>query len=300
VHEQIEQFLSYLKEEKGRSGNTIAAYRNDLSQFTRFVERRLSETTGAWRQVNESLIRAYGDHLDQRIVEHTYTASTVARKIAAVKSFYAYVTTARGLAHNPTSGLSTPKVEKPFPRILTPEEIGELLAQPAKKNTPQAQRDRAMLELLYATGIRVSEIVALQMSQLDLPESRIVLQGRNDKLRSLPLTAQVCHALSVYLAKGRTVLLKERIEETVFVNQRGKPLTRQGLWLIIKSYAAIAGIGPDFTPYTLRHSCAAHRLAEGADLQQVRELLGHANISTTQIYQEMIHPTASEAGANAF
>ncbi len=299
VHAQIERFLSYLKDEKGHSDNTIAAYRNDLSQFTLFIEHQLSETTGAWRQINESLIQAYGDHLYQRIEEHEYAASTVARKIAAVKSFFSYLMDKGVLAHNPASGLSTPKVEKPFPRILTPEEINRLLAQPAQKNTPQAQRDRAMLELLYAIGIRVSEIVALRMSELDLSESRMIIQGRNDRSRSLSLTAQACDALSVYLARGRAALLKDRTAETVFVNQRGKPLTRQGLWLIIKSYATTAGMGPDFTPHTLRHSCAAHRLAEGADLQQVRELLGHANISTTQIYQEMIRTTASEAGVNA-
>lgn len=291
MYEQVEHFLGFLKNDKGYSDNTIAAYRNDLSQFVSFIDNHLPDATKSWHQVDAAIVQQYGDHLDQQIVARKYAASTVARKVASVKSFFSYLTSARILPDNPAPILRAPKVEKLMPQILTLEETERLLAEPVKGNTPKALRDRAMLELLYATGMRVSEMIRLPMSDLDLPNSRIVLHSRDDRTRSLPLPPQALEALSGYLKKGRDALLRGREENIVFVNQRGKPLTRQGLWLIIKSYASGAGINPGFTPHTLRHSCAAHRLAQGADLQQVRKLLGHANISTTQIYQEMVEQT---------
>jgi len=195
------------------------------------------------------------------------------------------------LAENPTTTLNAPKVEKKLPRVLSVEEVEQLLAEPAKGTTPKALRDRALLDLLYATGMRVSEVITLRVSDLDMAEERVFCVGRDGATRQLPLTSHSLESLSAYLVKGREALLEDQGETVLFVNQRGRPLTRQGLWLIIKSYARAADLGPDITPHTLRHSFAAHRLARGSELQRVRELLGHANISTTQVYMDIADPS---------
>jgi integrase/recombinase XerD len=178
-----------------------------------------------------------------------------------------------------------------LPRILSVEEVEQLLAEPAKGTTPKALRDRALLDLLYATGMRVSEVINLRVSDLDMAEERVFCVSRDGVTRQMPLTSRARESLSTYLEKGRETLLQDQAETMLFVNQRGRPLTRQGLWLIIKSYAKAADLGPDITPHTLRHSFAAHRLADGTKLQRVQELLGHANISTTQVYMDIAEPS---------
>jgi integrase/recombinase XerD len=293
VQEQIDRFLRYLQDEKGYSGNTIAAYRNDLQQFLTFLDPIAADEMASWADVDEERIQKYGAYLEDR----SYAPSTVARKIASVKSFFSYLLDSGVLVDNPTDGLEAPKVEKKLPRILTVEEVESLLAEPAKGTTPKALRDRALLELLYATGMRVSEVITLEFGDLDLQAKRVMCTGRDGKARELPITERALEAQLAYLEKGRDALLRGRTEEMLFVNQRGRPLTRQGLWLIIKSYAEAAGLGPDITPHTLRHSCAAHRLAKGADLKQVRELLGHANIATTQAYMNVVSTPAEETDA---
>jgi integrase/recombinase XerD len=293
VQEQITRFLRYLEDEKGYSGNTIAAYRNDLQQFLTFLDQVAPDKVTSWAEVDQGLIQTYGTYLEER----SYAPSTVARKIASVKSFFSFLLDSGLLVDNPTSALSAPKVEKKLPRILTEDEVELLLAEPAKGMTPKALRDRALLELLYATGMRVSEIITLRLDDLDETASRVRCLGRDGKVRELPLTPRALAALKAYLEKGRDGLLRQRAETMLFVNQRGRPLTRQGLWLIIKSYAEAAGLGTDITPHTLRHSCAAHRLAQGTDLRQVRELLGHANIATTQAYINVVSVPAEESDA---
>jgi integrase/recombinase XerD len=293
VQEQVERFLRYLKDEKDYSGNTIAAYRNDLRQFVSLLDRATSGSASSWTEVDHQLIAAYGEYLE----EQPYAPSTVARKVASVKSFFSFMIDSALLTDNPTTALSAPKIEKQLPRIMSEEEVERLLAQPAKGRLPKALRDRALLELLYATGMRVSEAIALQLDDLDLAATCVFGVGRDGKKRQLPLPPQALEALSAYLEKGRDALLHHRLETTLFVNQRGRPLTRQGLWLIIKSYAEAADLGPGVTPHTLRHSCAAHRLARGGDLHQVRELLGHANLSTTQVYVDIANPRGEESDA---
>jgi len=294
VQEQVARFLNYLKIEQVYSDNTIAAYRNDLNQFVAFLNHASDGLTSSWTEVDHQLIQAYGEHLDRRVRENIYTPSTVARKIASVKSFFSYMSGADLLGDNPTVALSTPKVEKRTPRILSLEEVESLLAEPAKVSTPKALRDKALLELLYATGMRVSEIIALQMTNLDMAQEYIRSIGGADPTRQLSLSPRASRSLLAYLDHGRSALTKDPREQTVFLNQRGHPLTRQGLWLIIKSYAEGAGIAPGFTPHTLRHSCAVHRLAQGADLHEIRELLGHANISSTQIYKDIVNQPDGE------
>jgi integrase/recombinase XerD len=291
VREQVEQFLRYLKDEKEYSENTIAAYRNDLGQFMTLLDQTMSGSARSWTEVDQELIQAYGAHL----ADEDYASSTVARKVASVKSFFSFMLDSNLVTDDPTVTLSAPKVEKQSPRVLSMDEIERLLAEPAKGTTAKAQRDRALMELLYATGMRVSEVISLRLEDLDLGQNHVYCASRDGTERQLPLTPRAREALSQYVEKGRDALLQTREETTLFVNQRGRPLTRQGLWLIIKSYAEAAGLGPDITPHTIRHSCAAHRLARGSDLQEVRELLGHANISTTQVYVNMANPLDGES-----
>jgi integrase/recombinase XerD len=293
VREQVNGFLRFLKYEKDSSDNTIAAYRNDLTQFIGFLEQTSSQTLDSWDDVDRQLILAYGEYLATR----TYAPSTVARKVASVKSFFSFLSDSEQLTDNPTAVLYAPRVEKQLPRILSVEEVQQLLAEPAKSSTPKGVRDHALLELLYASGMRVSEIIRLRTSDINLAENYVFCAGRNEKSRQLPLTPSVVEALLCYLDQGRDTLLQDREEPRLFVNQRGRPLTRQGLWLITKSYAEAADLGSDVTPHTLRHSCAAHRLANGADLQKVRELLGHANISTTQVYKDLVDTVDDVADA---
>jgi integrase/recombinase XerD len=293
VQEQIDRFLRYLQGEKGYSDNTIAAYRNDLSQFVAFLDRIMNGSASSWADVDQQAIQMYGEYLN----EQSYAASTIARKIASVKSFFSFLVVSGRLTDNPTAALAAPKVEKQSPRILSEDEVEMLLAEPAKGTTPKALRDRALLEMLYATGMRVSEMVILRIDDVDLANGSVFCLGRDDKSRQLPLTPRAVESLSAYLERGRNSLLQDRTETVLFVNQRGRPLTRQGLWLIIKSYAETAGLGSDITPHTLRHSCAVHRLAQGTEPQEVRELLGHANIATTQAYISIVSLLAEETDA---
>ena len=218
-----------------------------------------------------------------------YAAATVARKLAAVKSFFRYLTTEGVVPVDPTETLSSPRVRKALPKALTVQEIEELLAQPRKRSTPEAKRDKAMLELLYATGMRVSELVALDLDSIELRHNRATARcvGRAGKERRIPIHEQAVHALRVYLQDARPELCRSTREKGLFLNRRGGRLTRQGFWLILKKYAKGANFPSDVTPRTLRHSFATHMLRGGAPLRSVQELLGHANISTTQVYTQL-------------
>jgi integrase/recombinase XerD len=210
----------------------------------------------------------------------------VARKVAAVKSFFHYMMDTGRLRDDPTATLDSPRVQKRLPRILTAEEVDRLLNMPVSTSDPKSLRDKAFLELLYATGMRVSELVALDVADLDLDELRVDCRSRS-RSRILPLTERAAEAIRTYLERGRPALLRDPQEPALFLNHRGKRLTRQGLWLIIKGHVKEAGLDPNVTPHTLRHSFATHMLDEGAKLRDVQRLLGHANISTTQIYTEV-------------
>jgi len=278
---KIESFLGFLRAEKGYSNNTIAAYRNDLTQFAEHMAEEAGRPLDDWTGVNKATIVDYILDLKER----EYASSTVARKVAAIKSFFHFLTSEELVEDDPTATLDSPKVKKRLPTTLSYEEINQLLAAPGKDETSKALRDRALLELLYATGMLVTEIVSLDLEDINLASATVrVTRGKGGKERIIPIHSRAIQALDAYLGKARLQLLKDPAERALFLNHRGERLTRQGLWLIIKYYVQEAGIEGEVTPHTLRHSFATHLLNGKADLRHVQELLGHANISTTQIY----------------
>jgi len=283
MRKNLGEFLVFLAVEKGASANTIAAYKNDLQQLADFIGSRGS--SDGWQSLNRSDIQDFILDLKER----GYTETSVARKVAAVRSFFAFLAAEGSITANPTEGLSSPRVGKTLPKAISPNEVDELLEQPARRSTPEAKRDRAMLELLYATGMRVTELVSLDMENLNLdPRSPFVrCIGKGAKERSIPIHEHALEALNGYLEDGRPMMVRNPDETALFVNRRGERLTRQGFWLILKGYAKSANLGDGVTPHTLRHSFATHMLRGGMPLRNVQEMLGHANISTTQVYTHL-------------
>jgi integrase/recombinase XerD len=279
MQEQIRKFLDFLAVEQGYSENTIAAYRNDLSQFVRFLA-GMDPPTASWAEVGKDNIVNYILHLKDR----EYASSTVARKVAAIKSFFHFLLADGIIEDDPTVTLDSPKVKKRLPKALGHNLVNLLLEEAGKSSNPKGQRDKALLELLYATGMRVSELVLLNIDDVNLASANVRCFGKGAKERIIPVYDRAVHALEEYLQKGRPRLMKDPKEKALFLNHRGKRLTRQGLWLIIKRYAEEIGMGSEVTPHTLRHSFATHMLSGGAGLHEVQKLLGHANISTTQVY----------------
>lgn len=282
MYNRVEAFLEYLRNEENYSENTIGAYRNDLSQFVSFVA---TTDVVRWDAIRRETIVNFLFHLRDR----EYASSTVARKMAAVKSFFHHLVQVGEIHDDPTATVDSPKVKKYAPKALTMEEVMNLLAEPAKDRTAKGIRDRAMMELLYATGLRVSELVGLQMGDVNLASATLRCRGPRKSERILPIAPRALEALRIYLDRGRLQLVRDPSEQTLFLNMRGGRLTRQGLWLIIRYYVEQAGITSQVTPHTLRHSFAMHQLREGAELSEVQELLGHANISTTQVYAQAQH-----------
>ena len=208
--------------------------------------------------------------------------------MAAIKSFFHHLVAVGAAATDPTTTLDSPKVKKRLPRTISVTEAERLLAEPARSSTPKALRDHALLELLYATGMRVTETVSLDIGDVNLPSATVRVKHRKDgKERVLPLHARAQQTLERYIQKGRLPLARDPEEQALFLNHRGQRLTRQGLWLIIKAYAEKAEIDTEVTPHTLRHSFATHKLKEGAALHEIQKLLGHANITTTQVYTQI-------------
>lgn len=284
MEQYLNRFLDSLAGEKGYSDNTIAAYLNDLTQFVEFLRTYPGGPVLEPAECSSKVLRDYLADLQQR----GYASSTVARKVAAVKSFFHFLAAQGVVVADPTVGLVSPRIEKRLPRILSHEEVERLLAVPAQSIGPKALRDRALLELLYATGMRVTELVTLEVDDIDLDKGIVLCRGRNGKQRAIPLQSEsALTALKEYLLRSRPGLAKEPDQRALFLNHRGEKLTRQGLWLIIKSYAEAAGISAEVTPHTLRHSFAKHLLSRGAELRQLQELLGHANLSTTLIYGQI-------------
>ena len=279
----IQEFLAYLTAERGSADNTVAAYRNDLTQFHEFMAGRgQAGDEASWADVTRDDLIEYILWLKER----EYASATVARKVAAMKSFCGFLLRTGSIEDNPAEDLDSPKVKKQLPQTLTPDEVDRLLVLPAQSgSTPKAVRDTALLEVLYATGMRVSEIAGLTLEDLDLEAGTLRCLGKGSKERMMPLYAEATNAVRAYLERGRPRLLgADSQERTLFLNPRGERLTRQGLWLIIKSYAKQLGMEERVTPHTLRHSFATHMLNGGAGLREVQRLLGHANISTTQVY----------------
>ncbi|MBI2864436.1 MAG: site-specific tyrosine recombinase XerD [Chloroflexi bacterium] len=282
MEQKIQEFLSFLEVEKGFSPHTVAAYRNDLSQLRDFAARAGAEATPVenWIDVDKQAIIAYVLGLKDR----QYAAATVARKVAAMKSFFHFLLAEGAVFVDPTERMESPKAGKALPKAVTVEEVERLLEQPVKADTPECRRDKGMLELIYATGMRVSELVALNMDDVNLQSSDVRCFGKGSKERIIPMGEEAVAALEDYIHEARPQLLRSAANRALFLNHRGERLTRQGFWLIIKAHAKAAGICSQITPHTLRHSFATHMLDGGADLRSLQELLGHANISTTQIY----------------
>jgi len=285
LREAINSFLNYLTVEKGFSENTIAAYRNDLYQLASFVEEEATKRglTPSWSSFGRQEMLSYMLNLKER----NYAATTAARKVAAAKSFFSFMLAEANIKDNPTLNVTSPRVGKSLPKPISISQAMLLLEQPAKQSTPEAKRDRAMLELLYASGMRVSELVSLNLDDINIDGGDVRCFGKGHKERIIPIAPRAAVTVKEYLQEARSRLAHDETEQALFLNRRGDRLTRQGLWQILKGYAKSAGLDKEITPHTLRHSFATHMLNGGADLRSVQELLGHANISTTQVYTHL-------------
>ena len=285
MREDVDSFLNYLKVEKGFSENTVSAYHNDLYQLAAFAEAEATKRSviPSWAGFGRDELLTYLLGMKER----GYSNTTVARKTAAARSFFSFLVADRKIKNNPTQNVSSVKVGRSLPKPISYSQAMLLLGQPAKLSTPEAKRDQAMLELLYASGMRVSELVALNLGDVDTDGGYVRCFGKGHKERLIPIAPQAVSTIKEYLGKARSHFVHDAEEKALFVNQRGERLTRQGLWQILKGYAKAAGLDSQITPHTLRHSFATHTLNGGADLRYVQALLGHANISTTQVYTHL-------------
>jgi len=280
MQQLLQDFLNYLTVERGLARNTIESYGRDLRQYLIYLGERkrglqLKDTTQVTVVGYLLYLQAQGR-----------AAATLSRSLAAIKAFYHFLAGERLIERDPTVNLNAPRQEKRLPRVLSVEEVARLLEQPDLK-TPGGIRDRGMLEVLYATGLRVSELVSLTVDDVNLEEGYLRCLGKGSKERIVPLGTLAAKYLTFYLNHARKFLAAAPGETVLFLNHHGNRLTRQGFWKIIKKYADHLGIERTITPHTLRHSFATHLLENGADLRSVQEMLGHADISTTQIYTHL-------------
>jgi integrase/recombinase XerD len=285
LRDDVESFIKYLTVEKGFSENTAMAYRNDLCQLADFAEEEANKhgAMPAWGSFGRQGMLSYMLSLKEK----AYAATTAARKVAAARSFFGFMVADGNIREDPTANITSPRVGKSLPKPLSLSQVRLLLEQPAKLDTPEAKRDEAMLQLLYASGMRVSELVGLNTDSVSLERREVRCFGKGKKERFIPIHDRAAESVSRYLAESRPHLVHHRAEAGLFLNRRGERLTRQGLWQILKGYAKSAELSTNITPHTLRHSFATHMLSGGADLRSVQELLGHANISTTQVYTHL-------------
>ena len=276
-------FLAYLEFERGLSRNTLDAYRTDLLQFGRFLARRdLSALDAGSGDVADFLAELAAGNVDRPPA----STATIHRKSACLRSFYRHVRREGLRDSDPTATLSPPRRSRKLPQVLTRGEIDRLLAQP-RGTEPAALRDRALLELMYACGLRASEAIGLELTDVDLEERVLRARGKGSKERVVPIGQAAVRALRTYLERGRPGLVKGASESRLFVNFRGGALTRQGLYKIVRRHAATANLADRMSPHTLRHTFATHLLAGGCDLRSVQEMLGHADVSTTQLYTHL-------------
>ena len=300
----ISSFLQHLIVEKGFSRNTSDAYRNDLGQFWEFLQTQSNGDTNGngngngdsngngngnssqvWATVDINILNKYIEDLR---VRKGYRDSTTARKVASIKSFFGFLSENSIITEDPTESLGSPRVGRTLPKFLPEGDVTTLLDTAYKSGTNEGHRDAVIMELLYATGLRVGELVSLNTADIDLSESYIRCMGKGSKERLVHLYPKALEELRRYLKNARVALLgHRRAEPSLFVNHRGERLTRQWVWTILKTYAQKAGIQQNITPHTLRHSFATHLLQNGASLRHVQELLGHSSISTTQVYTHL-------------
>ncbi|MFC1988339.1 site-specific tyrosine recombinase XerD [Chloroflexota bacterium] len=285
VKEDIDRFLAYLSVERGFSENTLVAYNNDLSQLVTFIEKGAASdgSVPSWTNFNRQTMLSYQLNLKER----NYAVTTLARKMAAVKSFFKFMVAESSLKDNPMENVASPNVGRILPKPISISQVRRLLEQPTRLSTPEAKRDSAMLSLLYASGMRVSEMISLNMGDVDTKGGFVRCFGKGNKERIIPIAQRASLALDEYLKEARPRLARSNEGKALFLNRRGERLTRQGFWQILKGHAKAAELNEDITPHTLRHSFATHMLSGGADLRSVQELLGHANISTTQVYTHL-------------
>jgi integrase/recombinase XerD len=276
-------FLGHLELERGLSRNTLEAYRSDLQQFGEFLDRR---HLSALELTPHELGQFVSELAEGRDGRPGSAPATLQRKMACLRSFYRHLRREQLIDHDPARELRAPRTRPRLPQVLSRDEVLRLLEQP-RGQTPAAIRDRALLETMYACGLRASEAVTLELSDLDLELGVLRTRGKGSKERLVPIGAKAIESLRAYLDRARPRLLGLREESRVFINQRGAPLSRQGLYKIVQRHARSAGLDRRMSPHTLRHTFATHLLAGGCDLRSLQEMLGHADIATTQIYTHL-------------
>ncbi len=275
MEKQLKQFFKFLEEDKKVSENTLQSYRRDLEQFKTYI----TSIGKKYNKIEEEDIKKYLNYL---LEEQNKKPATISRMIASIRSFYQYEVKNKKVAVDPTEKVQSPKIEKKAPSVLTSEEVELLLEQPSTSDL-KGIRDKAMLEFAYATGMRVTEIISLNVEDVNLEQENVECKNGNKK-RIIPLGKMALNAVKEYLNDAREILVKSDKEKALFVNLNGKRLTRQGFWKIIKFYQEQAHIEKDITPHTLRHSFATHLLQNGAELKAIQAMLGHSDISSTQVY----------------
>ncbi len=278
MEDQLKDFIHFVMVEKGLAKNTIAAYERDLKSYTQYLK-----NVEKIESLNEAQ-RVYIVHFLGFLKEQGKSSKTLARHVASIRAFHQFLIREKATDHDPSVHIETPKLERSLPKVLNQQEVETLLDAP-KQNDHFGLRDKAMLEILYATGMRVSELIGLNMGDAHLTMGFVRCIGKGNKERIIPIGQTATKALQNYLESGRLKFIsKKHRENALFLNHHGQRLTRQGFWKILKKLAKEAGIEKELTPHTLRHSFATHLLENGADLRAVQEMLGHVDISTTQIY----------------
>jgi integrase/recombinase XerD len=296
-------FLAYLELERGLSLHTIAAYGADLAQLGRFFATRGIDAASATHSDLALFLSELATPGEQRA---PVSAATLQRKAACLRSFYRHLRREGALEHDPTADLRGPAKDRRLPKVLTRDEVNKLLSSPAGSE-PLALRDRAALELMYACGLRISEAVGLLVGDVDLQEGMLRARGKGSKERIVPVGRKAVAAVTRYVRHGRPELVGEQVEAHLLLNHRGRGLTRQGLYAIVQSHARRAGLAQRMTPHTLRHTFATHLLSGGCDLRSLQEMLGHADLATTQVYTHLssdrlrdvyfeAHPRAKRGG----
>ena len=280
MEKQVKLFLDFLKDDKRLSDNTLQSYRRDIEQYEKYV----SENKINYLKATQETIIDYMDYLR----EENKKESTISRSLASIRSFYQYLIRVKKIKKDPTVTIESPKIIKRVPNILTSKEVELLLDQP-KDVDLKGTRDKAMLEFAYATGMRVTEMISLNLDDVKLDEGYVVCRGRS-KSRNIPLGSMSLKALKEYMDDARPYLIRNEEEDALFVNVNGTRLTRQGFWKIVKYYKEQAHIEKDITPHVLRHSFATHLLQNGADLKAIQTMLGHSDISSTQVYMQFQDP----------
>jgi integrase/recombinase XerD len=276
-------FLAYLEFERGLSRNTLEAYRSDLLQFGVHLQRTGTGALEAGHAHLADFVATLAAGSEER---PPVAPATLQRKVACLRSFYRHLRRQDMVTDDPTVHLRAPRQSRRLPQVLTRGEVAALIDQP-KGTEPAALRDRALLEIMYACGLRASEAIGLEISDIDLEDGILRARGKGSKERLVPIGSAAARALSLYLARGRPRLVGDRMEARLFVNHRGSGLTRQGLYKIVQRHAGSAGLADRMSPHTLRHTFATHLLAGGCDLRSLQEMLGHADIATTQIYTHL-------------